>query len=120
PGRIRLAEDRLAAVHSPQLARVDSHAGPEDVVGRPKSLEHADPIRLDADAGADLAELRRRLEHQRLESRLLQRDRARQPGDSAPDYQDAHRGPLTSPPRLTSPCARVASPASLDVGPHPF
>ena len=104
PRRIRLAEDCLAAVHSPQLARVYSHARPEDVVGRPKALQHADPVRLDADAGSDLAEPRRLLEDQRLETRLLQRDRGREAGNSAADHQDAHRRPLTA---VSRPAARL-------------
>ena len=40
-------------------------------------------------------ELRRLLEDQRVESRLLQRDRRRHPGDSATDHQDAHHDPAS-------------------------
>ncbi len=99
PRRIGLGEDRLTAVHSPQLTAVDWHAGTENVLGGTKTPQHADPIWLDSDAGADLGHLRRLLQHEGVQSCLLQRDRCRHPGDSTANYKDAHFAPFTSPAR---------------------
>jgi len=58
-------------------------------VAKPDRAQHADRLRTDIDAGADLAEGRRALENIRFDAEMGQRGRRRQSGQTAPDDSDA-------------------------------
>ena len=89
----RLAEIDVAdlavgqRVHQPELVDIDRHLarGLADA----QAIEAVEGVGAELDAGADLAELRGLLQHQRRDVLLRQRQRGRQAADAAAGDEDA-------------------------------
>jgi hypothetical protein len=81
------------AVRHPGLRAEELQRAGADRVAGADVVERAERVQPQADAGADLAQLRGSLVHGHVDPDLAQRDRRRQPRDARPDDDDAHARP---------------------------
>ena len=86
----------------------------EHLLGEPQHLEHAEHVGAELDAGADLLELRRLLQHLDRDALARQRQRGREPADPAAD--DDH---LIGGTHHATPGIRPSLPAHSRVGGPP-
>ena len=81
-------------VHQAQLVDIDRHAARR--LADAQAIEAVEGVGPELDAGADLAELARLLQHQRGDALLRQRQRRREATDAAAGDEDLYLGPPTT------------------------
>jgi hypothetical protein len=87
----RNVDNRLAAdaVHHQQP--LDENRFPLDVLAHPERIQRGPGVGRELDAGADLAELRRLLQHQRTKTLERESERAGEPADASAGDDDRSR-----------------------------